>query len=1040
MRRLNLRSAVLGRLAAIGVASLLACSPESPEAPASQSLAPPRAGAVQTQTLETGRPLSGTLKAGERADLVLETTESSWLDVKIELAATMDATLELRSSSGERLLKVDEARDGDPERLVYGPLEDRSYVLRIHAVTDLSYTVDSRLHAEPTARQRTWALAQLQREQAAFDAGAKADIAGLEAAAQTWLELGEPLRAIVVRHELAEALEAAHQREHAIEIYSRNLDLLEELAPKKSKWRAAAFNYRGWLHHRLGRPEHAEADFRDAERIAVESSSLSPLAAALNNLASLHQDRGELDKAQELYEQAIELLGEPSDRLLRSEQAQYLENLSRLQTIQNRPHLAANHLARARQLYEAIGDRRRLERARSEHAWQLLLEDRPRDALEMLAPVVDYFEAEHPWSLSTLVALQRLGQALEDTDRPREAIDVYRRAQHVADAIDSPRTAGLGIIWCRLAVELPNPDLDPLCLEGLGQLRRSDRPNPLVSALYWRARRLADGGRARAALDLLSEAEGKLEQLRTTIEGRYARAQFFEHRSDIYRTKVSVLWQHYAQSNNERDAWRALETSDLLRARAAQDLLGLESTPTASGEPVDQFQRLDSFEDRRLREMHRGGITGEEDAQIARILEEVENRQARALGSSAVRPKLQLEAVRSTLGDDTVVFSLLLHEPESFLFKLSGDRLEIWELPAGPNLERGARRFLDTLERGDVEAIHALGDWLAEQLFGQDRERLAGLEGQRLVFIGEGAFQQLPLSALPAPAAPRGRYLFEDFEVVHAPSLATLLTLRALPRQPPTRSAVLLGDPIYDLDSPMPGSLEPLSRQEKEELFVGSAPANAARLPFADREIELLAPLFEDALIMSRLDATVDAALSDELEHFTLVHAISHGFRDPRFPQLSALRLSEFDRDGRKIDGRLRLLDIYSLRWRAEMVVASACQTGVGGELRLASAGGLARGFLSIGVPRVVVSQWDVDSEATAHLMKAFYEALLVDRASPGEALRRARLHLLRPEGDAPRHWSSPRYWAAFVLIGDWRGFAWPTPPPATSSSRSTGR
>ena len=78
---------------------------------------------------------------------------------------------------------------------------------------------------------------------------------------------------------------------------------------------------------------------------------------------------------------------------------------------------------------------------------------------------------------------------------------------------------------------------------------------------------------------------------------------------------------------------------------------------------------------------------------------------------------------------------------------------------------------------------------------------------------------------------------------------------------------------------------------------------------------------------------------------------------------------------------------------------------------------GLTRGFMYAGVPRVVVSLWKVDDEATAQLMALFYKGMLGDtHLRPAAALRAAQIEMWKR-----REWKSPYYWAAFLLQGEWR-------------------
>jgi CHAT domain-containing protein len=110
------------------------------------------------------------------------------------------------------------------------------------------------------------------------------------------------------------------------------------------------------------------------------------------------------------------------------------------------------------------------------------------------------------------------------------------------------------------------------------------------------------------------------------------------------------------------------------------------------------------------------------------------------------------------------------------------------------------------------------------------------------------------------------------------------------------------------------------------------------------------------------------------------------------------------------------LHEIYTLRLNADLVVLSACQTGLGKEVRGEGLIGLVRGFMYAGAPRVMASMWEVDDAATAELMKLFYRGVLIEKLTPAAALRAAQIKML-----SKKHWQAPYYWGAFVLQGEWR-------------------
>jgi hypothetical protein len=97
--------------------------------------------------------------------------------------------------------------------------------------------------------------------------------------------------------------------------------------------------------------------------------------------------------------------------------------------------------------------------------------------------------------------------------------------------------------------------------------------------------------------------------------------------------------------------------------------------------------------------------------------------------------------------------------------------------------------------------------------------------------------------------------------------------------------------------------------------------------------------------------------------------------------------------------------------------VLSACNSGLGKDVKGEGLIGLVRGFMYAGTPRVVASLWKVDDEATAELMTRFYSEMLQAGKSPASALREAQVSIWRQ-----RRWRMPYYWAAFVLQGEYGG------------------
>jgi CHAT domain-containing protein len=191
-----------------------------------------------------------------------------------------------------------------------------------------------------------------------------------------------------------------------------------------------------------------------------------------------------------------------------------------------------------------------------------------------------------------------------------------------------------------------------------------------------------------------------------------------------------------------------------------------------------------------------------------------------------------------------------------------------------------------------------------------------------------------------------------------------------------------------------------------------------SRLPFTRQEAKAILANVPAGQALDALDfrASRQTATSPELAQYRIVHFATHGLVDNMHPQLSGLVLSMVDERGRQQNGYLDLEDIYNLSLPADLVVLSACETGLGKDVAGEGLIGLTRGFMYAGAARVVTSMWKVDDVATAELMGRFYQAMEKEGLRPSAALRRAQIEMRTQE-----RWRSPYYWAAFQLQGEWK-------------------
>ncbi len=286
----------------------------------------------------------------------------------------------------------------------------------------------------------------------------------------------------------------------------------------------------------------------------------------------------------------------------------------------------------------------------------------------------------------------------------------------------------------------------------------------------------------------------------------------------------------------------------------------------------------------------------------------------------------------------------------------------------------------------DADRVFALGrkldDWLLEPL----RPHLK--DASTLIILPFGQLYFLPFDALVVsePGQPV-RYAVEDFRI----SLQTATTLEHLlrPGRPRSNGTMLA---VSNPDGTLPGAQREVARIVKSAV--------------------------PDAQVLDKKSATVKK-FQEMAGAYRYLHLATHGILDAD-PRKSHLKLS---------DGPLTveaISQLQGLEQTNELVVLSACDTAneqghsTGDELI-----SLAVAFAMAGSPSLVASLWEVGDDSTAELMATFYRALEQKTGDRLEALRAAKLNLLRTERGKDKPFAPAWHWASFQMYGDFRA------PPA---------
>ena len=508
--------------------------------------------------------------------------------------------------------------------------------------------------------------------------------------------------------------------------------------------------------------------------------------------------------------------------------------------------------------------------------------------------------------------------------------------------------------------------------------------------------------------------------------------------------------QLHKQQPNKGYNTLALQAAERARARSLVDLLTEANADIRQGVAPQLLekernlqQRLDA-NDKRRAQLLNGKYTPNQLAALEKdtnaLLTQYQQIQTQIRQSSPryaalTQPQpLTLAQMQKLLDPNTVLLEYFLGEERSYLWMVTSNGISSYELPKQEQIETAARQYYQLLTDKRLDLVETdlaqVSDQLSQMLLFPVANQLGE---KRLVIVSDGALQYIPFAALKDPVAKDSNQpqpLIVKHEVVNLPSASALAVTRSeSKRKLPPKTLAVFADPVFDVSDERvkkrPDAKPPqvessvIASLTRSTSDVGIANTNqsVARLPGTEIEAEKILSLVPANSRQQAFGfaANFANATNPNLSQYRMIHFATHGLLNSENPELSGVVLSLVDSQGNPQNGFLGLRQVYNLKLPAQLVVLSACQTGLGKEIQGEGLVGLTRGFMYAGTPRVVASLWSVNDAATAELMKRFYQNMLQKKLTQAAALRSAQVELWQQQ-----QIGAPYYWAAFVLQGDW--------------------
>jgi len=394
--------------------------------------------------------------------------------------------------------------------------------------------------------------------------------------------------------------------------------------------------------------------------------------------------------------------------------------------------------------------------------------------------------------------------------------------------------------------------------------------------------------------------------------------------------------------------------------------------------------------------------------------------------------------VQAALGDDAVLLEYSISIDGSKLWAITREEVQVYNLPdekSFPALDAYLRTLREPLIDPKEMSEHiSMGSRLYQVLLEPAQQLIRAKT--KLIIAPDGPLHYLPFEALiasgPKSTGTDGKsladipYLITQAEVSYVPSASILVAQTKTQRTEQKRAQlplVAFGDPVYggnavSVSSTVPAPLTNLALRG----------VTLNRLEFSEDEVLRIGRIWgippTSEHINLRERASAERVRELDLTRYRVVHFATHAVLGDKVGMLSqpALVLSQTGSD-EKHRGLLQFSDILELKLNADLVVLSACETGLGSLHQGEGIVGLTRAFFYAGASSAVVSLWKVEDQSTSLLMEKFYQGLKKG-ATKAAALRQAKLEILNSKiglkavGNV-QSLASPFYWAPFILIGD---------------------
>ncbi|MEO9872607.1 CHAT domain-containing protein [Ekhidna sp.] len=639
-----------------------------------------------------------------------------------------------------------------------------------------------------------------------------------------------------------------------------------------------------------------------------------------------------------------------------------------------------------------------------------------------------------PNSVMIPLSFKRMVEILFKNGNDSKALSLLKESKEFVESTHGKSSSnwfGLEMIRADLLIENGNLDSAESTLQGIIDLNRhagvqgfqilSDPWYQMLSLKKLAEIHALKGGRLNIekGLKLLFEGDSLVDHLRYTYNNYHDRMSLNDSVSNFYNFAIT-----YCEKNSKNDSIEARHIYHFLERNKAITLYQhLQNKRNVKNE-LQEISKLHDLENDLGYHVSKvySSKSGKSDNSRKKALAiqskiDVLRQQLKKDGSLGIHRYMRPSdpsKIQKGLDEKELIISYSVGSEYIYALIMDRNEYSFKKLVSKKEIYTSINSFLQKMSPASLDTDSAILDYKSDAytLFDQLLEPVLRKKAyEKLIIIPSGELSKIPFEALVSNKQGNSfkslSYVIKSYEVTYAHSFTLLDFLKS--RTVNTNQKVFALAPTFTNNQE---EIAGLNATERSELSV---------LPYAQEEVRSIEKYFPTKLFIGAL-ATEESVVSDA-DEYGIIHIASHSLVNTKEPLNSKILLTKSEANPVS-DGLLHAYEVIQLDLNSEVVVLSACNTGVGKINKGEGALSLALSFFYAGAKSVLMSQWPVNDLSTSKLMEAFYKYLSSD-FSKSEALRKAKLDYLKEANEALAH---PYYWGGFVLVGD--------PDPLTSNKK----